>query len=64
VHGILLNICCTFINLKLFLSTVIRNHKNNNVLLMLESVRIETTNSRGCKSPCVFIEVVLLFTFS
>jgi hypothetical protein len=29
--------------------------------LMLESVRTETTTSRGYKSPCIFIEVVLLF---
>jgi hypothetical protein len=34
------------------------------VLLTLESVRNETTTSRGCKSPYVFIEVVLLFIFS
>jgi hypothetical protein len=31
------------------------------VLLTLESIRTETTTSRGYKSPCVFIEVVLLF---
>lgn len=30
-------------------------------LLMFESVKIETTISRGCESPCVFIEVVLIF---
>jgi hypothetical protein len=29
--------------------------------LMLESVRTETTTSRGCESSCIFIEVVLLY---
>jgi hypothetical protein len=29
-------------------------------MLTLESVRTETTTSRGYKSPCIFIEVVLL----
>jgi hypothetical protein len=32
--------------------------------LMLESVRNEMTTSQGCKSPFIFIEVVLLFRFS
>jgi len=31
------------------------------VMLTLESVRTETTTSRGCKSSYVFIEVVLLY---
>ena len=30
-------------------------------LLTLESVRTKTTTSQGYKSPCIFIEVVLLF---
>jgi hypothetical protein len=29
--------------------------------LTLESIRTEMTTSRGYKSPCIFIEVVLLF---
>jgi hypothetical protein len=33
------------------------------VVLTLESVRTENETSRGYKSPCVFIEVVLLFYF-
>jgi hypothetical protein len=32
-------------------------------MLTLESIRTETETSRGCKSPCIFIEVVLLFRF-
>jgi hypothetical protein len=31
-------------------------------MLTLEFIRTKMTTSRGCKSPCVFIEVVLLFT--
>jgi hypothetical protein len=33
-------------------------------LLTIESIRTEMETSQGCKSPCVFIEVVLLFRFS
>jgi hypothetical protein len=33
-------------------------------ILTLESIRTETTTSRGYKSPCILIEVVLLYIFS
>jgi hypothetical protein len=34
---------------------------NKGWVLMLESVKTETKTSQGYKSPCVFIEAVLLF---